>query len=328
MRVFFSSFYVAWCSLTLLMPYTTSASGGPRAEDSWQPLTEEASRADLFEKVISGYLASPERTEDASKSLAIPSGFQFPADADFDRIENRPRDNSIFCIDINHYTGLDIDLQSLRLQSVKCVYVKASQGITFKDNHFQEFWSKLESLSSPSLNENDRLYRGAYLFLSAGISGSDQADAFVDYVNLHGGISENDLPPVIDVEWDVSKGHPEDRWIGHTSEDIIQNILSCAKRLKERTGRTPIIYTAKSWWTQKTVPLSQFFTVAEYPLWIADYNPKRKLVEKPAVPPGGNALVWQYTDRAQLSVGYQKGLDASIFYGSVTDFKNKFGLPK
>jgi lysozyme len=168
--------------------------------------------------------------------------------------------------------------------------------------------------------------RGAYHFLSSLTPGKDQADAFVAYVKLHGGFAAGDLLPAIDLEWDVTPGHPADRWEDHSADEIMSNVLACLQRVKELTGKTPIVYTAKSWWTNKTVPLSRFPELKDYPVWIADYNPKRKLSETPAIPSGVVPIIWQFTDRSILATGYNGGLDASIFYGTDDEFKHKFGL--
>ncbi|GAJ96049.1 GH25 family lysozyme [Rhizobium rhizogenes] len=265
-------------------------------------------------------------TQDKSKGLAIPQSFTFPKDADTDVIEGHQRQNSLFCVDVSHYTGTSISFSSLRLQSVRCVYAKATQGIKGKDGQFKSYWNALAKYSGLTVSPADRLSRGAYHFLSSSAPGKDQADAFVDYVNLNGGFLPGDLPPVMDLEWDVTAAQPVDQWRGQPTDKIVQNALAFLSRVKERTGRTPIIYTALSWWTDKTIPSSRFKEFKEYPLWIADYNPKRKLSETPAVPNGAQTVLWQFSDRAHLNSGFSGGLDASIFYGSEADFASRFGL--
>jgi lysozyme len=290
-----------------------------RTESSWAALTDDPSRADLFDKEIRP-AGLREEAGQPPTAMAIPPIFYFPKDARFDSIENKPRQNSIFGIDISHHNKPNLRFDLLRLQGIRFVYIKATQGTGFKDNMFGTFWQK-----AGALPEADRVYRGAYHFLSSDKPGRAQADSFLDYLDLHGGLKAGDMVPVIDLEWDVVTGNP-DRWSGRGAAYILDVTLSCVKRIKERSGRTPMIYTAKSWFGPKTIPLSQISALKDFPLWIADYNDNRKLSEKPAVPDGMTASLWQFSDRAQLSTGYTGGVDSNIFYGSEADFKQAFGI--
>jgi lysozyme len=319
-RFYFAcSVLLAGCFGSSPYPAARAADAIPEKESDWTELTDDASRADLFkEKIIPARLAEEEAGPEAMLPLAIPKIFVFPDDARYDTILDKPRKNSIFCIDISHYTDAKIHLEELKMQRARCVYVKATQGVRGKDGKFADFWGRLDGL--PELG------RGAYHFLSSSAPGRDQADAFVNYVNLHGRFKGADLPPVVDLEWDVAKGVP-DQWVGKGADYIIRNTLDCLRRIEERTGRKPIIYTATSWFGPKTIPLSRFSELKDYPIWIADYNNKRKLSEQPALPPGVKQILWQFTDGALVTTGYDGKLDASIFYGTDADFKKTFGLP-
>jgi lysozyme len=315
----------AFIRLGLMAPLALPFFPRAKAEDaqpmeaSWQALTDDASRADLFKKEVIPY-GLKEQPTGGPVTLAIPSAFNFPDDANFDRIENKPRANSIFGIDISHHLSTDMDFSLLKSQRVGFVYCKATQGVGFKDGKFGKFWSAMGNLPAA-----DRIPRGAYHFLSSDSPGKDQADKFQAYVSLHGGIKSDDLPPVLDLEWDVVPGNP-DRWRGRGKQYILDNTLGCLERIKQNTGRTPIVYTAKAWFGNDTVPLSDFSKLSGYPIWIADYNNARKLSEKPAVPDGVKPLIWQFTDRSHLATGYDGGLDSSVFYGTDAEFRTAFGL--
>lgn len=305
----------------LALPFMTRTTRA-RADDgeaSWQSLTDDASRADLFAKEVIPFGLREEQTG-GPVTLAIPPTFNFPDDAKFDRIENKPRVNSIFGIDISHHLRTGMDFSLLKSQRVGFVYCKATQGVGFKDSKFGDFWKTLGALPT-----GDRVPRGAYHFLSSDSPGKDQADRFLAYLRLHGDIRPGDLPPVLDLEWDVVAGNP-DKWRGRGKQYILDMTLGCLERLKQSTGRTPIIYTAKAWFGDTTIPLSEFSKFAGYPIWIADYNNSRKLSEKPAVPAGVKPLIWQFSDRALLAAGYNSGLDASIFYGTDQEFRAAFGI--
>lgn len=313
-------------ALTAIAPLNSLLAEETRSESSWTDLpddkSEDTSRAALFKKYeIPAY--NPNSPENKNETLAIPTDFAFPRDARKDRLNHDiPRVNSIFGIDISHYTSPNLDMTLLKQKDVKYIYIKATQGVSSKDKLFKKFWADAGNLPA-----SIAIPRGAYHFLSSAsdASGKAQANAFVDYVNLHGGLKAGDLPPVVDLEWDVSKGNP-DRWVGHSADEIIAKTLECLKQIEARTGRRPIIYTAKSWFSSKTVPLSRVGEFKDYPIWIADYNPKRKFDETPAVLPGSTNVIWQFTDRAKIPGISTAGFDSSIFYGSDAKFRETFGL--
>lgn len=305
-------------------PMTLLSAAGERPESSWTDLpddgSEDAPRSALFAKYeVPAF--DPNAPDVKNETLAIPPQFKFPDDARDDRIEKRPRENSIFGIDISHYTDPRLNLGALKEKRVDFVYIKATQGVSSKDKLFKQFW-----LAAAELPAEIAISRGAYHFLSSAseASGAAQADAFVDYVQLYGGFKANDLPPVVDLEWDVSKNNP-DRWVGHSADEIIQKTLDCLRQIERRTGRRPMLYTAKSWWSSKTIPLSRVSEFNDYTIWIADYNPKRKLSETPAILPGSITAIWQFTDRAVISE-QPMAYDSSIFYGSRKDFESTFNV--
>lgn len=291
----------------------------PIAETGWQSLTNDWSRAQLFEREVIPF-GLREQQDDGAVTLAIPPVFYFPDDVKTDRIENKPRQNVVFGIDVSHHLSKDLNFSLLKLQRIGFVYCKATQGTGFKDAKFGGFWEAIGKLP-----EADRIPRGAYHFLSSDSPGKGQADSFLNYVRLHGDFRPGDLPPVLDLEWDVSNENP-DRWRGRGKQYILDQTLGCLERIKEVSGKMPIVYTAKAWFGSETIPLSDFSMLAPYPLWIADYNNKRKLSEKPDVPSGVKPLLWQFTDRARMTTGYDGGVDASVFYGSNDEFRKTFGL--
>jgi lysozyme len=111
-------------------------------------------------------------------SLAIPKEFTFPDDAIFDKIRNVRRPPSQFVIDVNHYTGPDIDFSKFSVQHIVAVYAKATQGVGYRDDQFKVYW--------PTLASQQSLRRGAYHFLSANSDAREQAESFLNYVELHG----------------------------------------------------------------------------------------------------------------------------------------------
>jgi lysozyme len=295
---------------SLIIPIAPSLAQ-QRDEASWSTLDNDASRGALFEqRVIPAYNAIKSRKRKFA-SQALPASFRFSEDAEYDFIAKKPRLGVLFGIDISHYTGNKIDFGLLSDQKVSFVYVKATQGSSRKDPKFAEYW---KALSNADLHK--KLPRGAYHFLSSKEDGRKQCGAFVDYLNLHGGLKPDDLTPVVDLEWDPTNSS-SDGWTGLGKEVIERTVLSCLDEIEQRTGRIPMLYTASSWWTSDTIPSTEFAKFGKYPLWIADYNPTRKLNERPKTFPRAKATLWQYTDSSVTSRGYDGRLDASVFYGDL-----------
>ena len=321
-----------------------------RDESSYSSLVDEPSREQLFqEQVIPTAIAevaaeAKAKGEDIT-NLALPATFSFPHSALKNIVTNasgqtteEDRKNSIFGIDVSHYTAPSLLLDGLKDQQVKFIYVKATQGATFKDDNFADFWTRLaggdlvgrDHVRRNGVPADARIPRGAYHFLSSSSSatGIAQANAFVDYVNLHGGFKPNDLPPTVDLEWDATRT-VKDQWLGHDADEIVAKVLDCLKQIEKRTNRKPVLYTARGWWTDHTIPLSRIGEFSAYQIWLADYNPRDKQLEKPTDLPKTTRVLWQYTDRSLLpELGITKGgLDASIYYGDKSTFAKDFGLP-
>ena len=123
----------------------------------------------------------------ARRSLSPKKSFKFPEDAFKD--EDKPRANSIFGIDISHYTGRNFSFDSLRAQNVRFVYAKATQGVRYKDDLFGLYWQALNDLPAEK-----KVLRGAYHFLSSSADGAAQADTFLSFLEKNGGLKVADMP--------------------------------------------------------------------------------------------------------------------------------------
>jgi lysozyme len=200
--------------------------------------------------------------------------------------------------------------------------VKATQGVRFKDGKFGSYWADLAALE-----DANKPYRGAYHFLSAKGSAEDQANSYVEYLNLHGGLKAVDLAPCVDLEWDRTSDNP-DQWKGQEPDVILAKTLKWLQIVEMRTKRKPIIYTARSWWRERIQDEKKLELLDKYSIWIADYSTSHKATEKPSVINGKRQMLWQFTDDASLSTGYNQGMDANIYYGTVAQFETDFGVSK
>lgn len=286
----------------------------------WTDLTDEPSRAALFAEHVMPKTAAG-KPLDQSQSFSLKGPFSFPSNANNDG--NKPRAPAVFGIDISHYSNRHLNFAVLKQERVDFVYMKTSQGVDGRDSSFPFFWKQ-----AGLVPQNIRPRRGAYHFFSATGDPVVQAKSFVALLTQAGGLANADMPPVVDLEWDVRKGVP-DAWAGQKPDEIIGKVLAWVAFVKKATGRTPMIYTARAWWHDRKIPDSDFAKFSGYYVWVADYSDSRRATEMPATPNDAAWNIWQFTDRALMAAGYPAtlGVDANIFHGSEEEFRTAFHLP-
>src|SRR6185437_110815 len=203
----------------------------------------------------------------------------------------------------------------LPASSMRFVYAKATQGESGQDPTFKKNWSSLQQLSSNNFR------RGAYHFLSANADPAKEAENFLKVI---GKVDKNDLPPSLDVEWDLYTdldGKKKDRWGKYSSVDIVNHVKTWLDIVEKRTGRRPIIYTCANWWNKR---IGNNHELKPYRYWIADYTSKSLDRESPRTPEG-SWLLWQFTDQSSAPRGILSGsVDASVFNGSPADISAAF----
>lgn len=312
---------------TAVLAIGVEASAEPTATEivsNLKDLSDEPSRTDLFELIRKAEEAqNPSDAQDAVRFFNLWGPFRFPNDARYDVVENKQRVNSIFGVDISHHTGPDYPIETLTLKGVRFIYLKASQGTGFKDKQFSSYWAKLDQLP-----QGRKVHRGAYHFLSAGVDAIAQAKVFHAVLEANSGLKPTDMPPVVDLEWDKASANGPDRWAGVPPEKIVAETLAFLQEIKRRTGRTPMLYTARAWWRERIGDESKFSAFSAYPIWIADYSKSSRAIEVPKVPNSGKWQLWQFTDAATMAAGYSKGFDTNIFKGSEDEFYSAHGLAR
>ncbi len=230
---------------------------------------------------------------------AVRRAFSFPGDAD----------DGIYGIDVSHHNGA-VDWKTAADAGSKFVYIKASQGSSFRDPRFQQNWAAAKAAG---------MTRGAYHFLSAGISGTDQAKTYLAIVNASGGIQAGDLTPVLDIEWDVDRATKKDRWEKYTAAQIAQFALDWATEVEKQTGRKPLIYTANSWWEGR---MGNSVALKAYKHWIADYRESSHKRGAPVSVRGHAYVAWQFTDIGKLPKTDQR-FDVNFLPGTLDSLKGK-----
>lgn len=301
-------------------------------------------------------------------SFALPSVFHFKDDVIRDRTRGIDRKLNIFGLDINHYTcrsknerlsliedcKANVRPETFHANGISFVYLKASEGVKFRDRTFAHFWNTFGALPAAQ-----QVPRGAYHFLRPGSTAEAQAALFLSELEaVHAlPLSKYDLPPALDVEALTAS----DIWAGIPTDKIVAMIKTWGDVVKARTGRTPIIYTGAAFLSAHGIGADILNNeLAGYDLWIASYytcagpmscegivNDKEtysKVLYKDA---DGKAIrqrtvLWQFSTRAVIDPGeYDTGYtcpaakecldvvrferEPSTFFASFPNFESRPG---
>lgn len=194
-------------------------------------------------------------------------------------------------IDVSHYQSR-INWPLVAQQDISFAFVKATEGESLKDSLFVHNWQSLKEVG---------IRRGAYHFFRPTKSATQQADHFLQQVQLEAG----DLPPVLDIE--VTDG---------MEEGPLLSRLKTWLTIVERTlGIRPIIYTNLNFYHKYLVGHFD-----EYPVWIARYSSRT-----PQLASGQKWQFWQYGNRGQLK-GINGFVDFNVFHGTEAEL-NELSFP-
>jgi lysozyme len=190
-------------------------------------------------------------------------------------------------IDVSHYQAR-INWDTISTQDIHFAFVKATEGLTFKDSLFNYNWQEMKRIN---------IKKGAYHFFHPTLPAEDQAHNFISTVELEAG----DLPPVLDVEVLRNTSHIR----------LITGIRTWLYLVEIEYGIKPIIYTNLKFYNKYLA--GQF---DDYPVWIARYNNK-----EPSLACGRDWQFWQYGNRGRMS-GIEGDVDFNVFNGSFVDLEN------
>lgn len=195
-------------------------------------------------------------------------------------------------IDISHHQGT-VDWNAVAGDGVRFVYLKATEGGDFQDDHFQANRKGAVAAGLPC---------GAYHFFTLKTSGLAQAQNFIRTVPTGNLI----LPPAVDLEtWGNAAARP--------SVQAFQSELTVfMDQLRRRYGTEPVIYTS-----------SDFIHayLAGFPIKRLWY---RAVVGTPHLDGFDQWSLWQFTEKARVK-GIAGFVDMDVFHGSLTDLKSWSG---
>lgn len=194
----------------------------------------------------------------------------------------------IFGIDVSHHQGV-IDWKKVSDSGVSFVYIKATEGKSYKDNRFIYNWNEAQ---------NNGLSVGAYHFFTFCKPGKQQAKNFLDSLPNQSIM----LPPVIDFEF---VGNCKNR---PTKKEIIKEVKDWVFEVEKKTKCKPIFYI-----TYEAYNMYLKGEIDEYKIWIRDvFLHPRYRSETPWI-------LWQYYDKGQIE-GIEGFVDFNIFNGNKNDF--------
>lgn len=212
-----------------------------------------------------------------------------------------------FGVDISSYQGRSIDY-ALMKRKTKFVAVRAGISWGFEDPVFAQSWQAL-------IGHN----RIAYHVLYPGQDAIAQADWMLDIVERAGFDAKRDRL-AIDIEL----------WQAQTPHRVTEATLQMYERLKEKTGRYPIIYSA-AWFVNPRMVMVPKLVAADW--WLATYPRKGSApgVEHPGPPilPRGitQYLIHQTSETGiGINVGLPGGpIDTNRWNGTDQDLQAYFG---
>lgn len=200
-------------------------------------------------------------------------------------------------LDVSNHNG-SVDWKKVAADGQKFAFVLATDGEKFTNDLFGKQYSGARDAG---------LLTGAYHFGRPDGSATNQAERFLKTANYHN--DGKTLPPVLDLE-----PNPADHGCyGKSAEALTEWTKTFAGKVKESTGRDPIIYTGQGFWDKC---MSNTKSFKEKPLWVASWG-----VDKPETPGGWeNWTFWQYDDKGSVD-GVSGKVDVDKFNGSLDDLK-------
>lgn len=191
-------------------------------------------------------------------------------------------------IDVASHQG-NINWKQVYDSGICFAFIKATEGESFVDKNFKRNWQRAKACN---------VIVGAYHFFRFNKDGKQQALNFIENVEL----SDEDLPPVLDVEL-----YGGNKYNIETKNKVISEIFNCLRAFEKHYSKKPVIYTNVE--TYESFIKGNF---DDYDLWLCKLCNEPKTVKW---------TFWQYTHQAVVP-GIESEVDMNIFNGSYTDFVN------
>lgn len=135
------------------------------------------------------------------------------------------RENNVIGVDISSYQA-NVDMNKLKEQNIRFVYIKATEGSSHQDGKFIENWENAKKAN---------LLSGPYHFFSYDSTGKTQAENFLKTV---GSDIKGRLIPAVDVEYYGDKEQKPP-----VKEHVIKELKIFFEIVEKEYGVKPMIYT-------------------------------------------------------------------------------------
>ena len=191
------------------------------------------------------------------------------------------KDNSIFGIDVSHYQK-KIDWKKVSKNTnpkIQFVYIKASEGVTWKDKRFKYNYKNAKS---------NNLRVGVYHFFSPSTLGKDQ---FKEFKTIYPK-DENDLPVMIDCEK-----------MSDSKSNYFKELYIMLELCENYYGSKPVIYS-----TQRFYNTNLIYKLKDYKLMIGRYNNKKN---EPNLLDNRKWDIWQFTEKGNIN-GISQYVDIDV----------------
>lgn len=198
-------------------------------------------------------------------------------------------------IDISSWQR-DVDFKQVALAGYKFVYVKTSEGLTYKSPTLNVQWNEAGEAG---------LARGGYHFFHPLKDPKRQAEIVVDIVDRLG---VGELPIALDFE-----GY--DGISGVKGNAIVDPAIECMYELERLTGTIPVLYTGPSFWKYRLLPADHEDELKIYPLWEASYGDAPRDMPWPKTIWGTHWTFWQRTGSGTVP-GVNGNCDINLFAGN------------
>jgi GH25 family lysozyme M1 (1,4-beta-N-acetylmuramidase) len=199
-------------------------------------------------------------------------------------------------IDVASYQGYP-DWNAVKESGITFAFTKLSEDTGYVNPTFEYNWVQMKAVG---------IQRGAYHFARPeGNDATEEADALCTRLINAGFDVVGDM-----VALDLEAGYG----------DLGPWTLEFCRRVEERLYTVPIIYTGR--WFSEPHNLGDYPEIANYPLWLAAYQPAM-----PAPPAPWNVVsFWQYSSSGQIP-GIVGDVDLNVFNGTAENLPLMGKLP-
>jgi GH25 family lysozyme M1 (1,4-beta-N-acetylmuramidase) len=192
-----------------------------------------------------------------------------------------PGKSTLLGVDVSTYQGT-VDWAKVKASGRAFAITRVGDGLG-GDNTFDANWAGIKA---------NGMVRGAYQYFRASDDPKQQADILLAKI---GTPADGDLAPTLDLE----------TLDGQSAATVVANVKTWLSYVKQKTGRTPMIYTSPGFWPSIGNP-----DLSAYVLWVAHWG-----TTCPSMPTGWST--WQFhqdADNGTVS-GISGAVDTDVFDG-------------